>query len=503
MRWHAMALCVLLSACSNAPVEPVQQAPSAVGTTPTPSMPSAGVSGSAVAGSIASPARAGTAATAPQIAAGSTAPTAGSVSAAAGSSNAGAQAGAAGSSISAAAGVGAAGTTASAGAVAGAGTNGAAGAAGVAGAANSGNSVPGCEGSTLLALPEDTLKRGPWPVGNKTVKFGRFSAVEIFYPAQPGSEQGKEAAKFDLRVFLPKNEQSKVPDDQATILSADTYRELPIDGAHGPYPVMILVHGTAAFRVASLSSQALWASRGFVVMVADHPGLYLADYIACGGQVAGRLDLSADVDSELAALTSAQGDLAFVMGHVDMKRVALAGHSAGAYNVAQFSSKPGVQVVIPLAGTRAVATSSSLKSVAFVAGMSDSVLPYGPGGSGFGSILYPGSDVDAYTGTRGAVKKRLLGITNGGHLSVTDLCKKNAKNQSDLEVAQANGVCGVASIVPLADCGTSEPVEGIAITNDFVTGVLEETLHCQNRSAWISGIKMRHPAVGELRETLP
>lgn len=372
------------------------------------------------------------------------------------------------------------------------------GAAGAAGAAPSGMGAPGCEGTTLLPLPDDTLERGPWPVGNKTVKLGRLNSVEVFYPAQVGSEQGKQATKYDLRQFLPKNEQSKVPDAQATLASADTYADLPLDTAHGPYPLVILVHGTAAFRVASLTSQALWASRGFVVLAADHPGLYLADYIACGGQVAGQLDLSGDVDAELQAATSGSGDLAFLMGHVDGKRVALVGHSAGAYNVAQFTSKPGVQVVIPLAGTHVVEKSSTLKSVAFVAGMADNVLSYGPGGSKLGNLLYPGSDVDAYTATQG--KKRLLGITNGGHLSVTDLCKKNAQGKSDLEVAQANGVCGVASVVPLADCATSDPAASIAVTNDLVTGVLEETLLCQDRATWISAIKMRHPIVGEFRE---
>ena len=522
MRWHAMGLCVLLSACSNNQVEPVQQAPSSVGAIPTTATPLAGVSGSStIAGNAPTAPRAGTGATAPQVSAGSTA-IAPSVSAGAGSASvaaAGGTTGSAGQSASAAAGIGAAGKSASgaagvvaagssaAGAVAAAaGTTGAAGAAGssVSGAAGGGASaagVPGCEGSTLLALPQDTGKRGPWSVGNKTVKVGRLTSVEVFYPAPPGSEQGKQAAKFDLRAFLPKNEQEKVADDQATLVSAETYRDLPVDTAHGPYPAIVLVHGTAAFRVASLSSQALWASRGFVVMVADHPGLYLADYVACGGQVAGRQDLSADVDEELAALASPSGDLAFLMGHVDVKRVGLVGHSAGAYSVAQFTSKPGVQVVIPLAGTHLVERSSSLKSAAYVAGMSDAVLSYDPEGSKFGNLLYPGSDVDAYNGTQGA-KKRLLGITKGGHLTVTDLCKKNAKGQSDLEVAQANGVCGVASIIPLADCGTSDAAEGIAITNDFVTGVLEETLHCQDRAAWISAIKMRHTAVGELREAL-
>jgi len=350
----------------------------------------------------------------------------------------------------------------------------------------------------LLALPENTAKRGPWPVGHKNLQFGRFSNVEVFYPGQPGSEQGKETTKWDMRKFLPKNEQTKVPDAEATIVDAGAFADLPIDAAHGPYPAVILVHGTAAFRLASVSSQTLWASRGFVVMAADHPGLWLADYLNCGGQIAGRLDIDSDVDSEIEALTMAQGELAFLMGHVDMKRLALAGHSAGAYNVAQFSTKPGVQMEVLLAGSRRVTPSQTLKSVLYASGTDDSVLPYGPGGAGFGTILYPGSTVDAYNGTMG--KKRLLGIEKGGHLTVTDLCRKNAKGQSSLMVAQSHGVCGVASITPLSDCATADPAAGIATVHDVVTAALEETLQCQDRAAWITAAKSRHAVIRELRE---
>lgn len=391
----------------------------------------------------------------------------------------------------------AAGTGGSAGGAAGA-------AAGAGGSASVAPTVPGCTGSTLLKVPDDTSVRGPWPIGSKTVKFGRFTNVEVFYPAEPGSEQGKPEIEYDMRLFLPERERSKVPDAEASIVKARTYRDLPIDAAHGAYPVMIFVHGTASFRLRSLSSESLWASRGFVVMAADHPNLYLADYLGsngCGLSVPA-LDLSGDVDSEIAALTTPKDDLAFLAGHIDMQRLALAGHSAGAYNVAQFSSKPGVQLVIALAGTRAVSQSSSLKSVLFAAGIDDSVLPYGPGGTGLGSILYPGSDTDAYNRSPGpsAVKKRLVGIAKGGHLNVVDGCAKNAMGKTGIQVAQDNGVCGAGSVAPLADCGSIDANKAISITNEVMTAVMEETLQCQDRKAWISALMSRHPEVTDFHE---
>ena len=356
----------------------------------------------------------------------------------------------------------------------------------------------------MLELPEDTSARGPWPIGGKTVKFGRFSNVELFYPAQPGSEQSKPEIEYDMRAFLPEREREKVPDAQASIVKARTYRDLPLDADHGPYPVMIFVHGTASFRLRSLSSATLWASRGFVVMAGDHPNLYLADYLGSNGcnLSVPPLDLSGDVDDEIAALTELGADLAFLEGHIDMQRLALAGHSAGAYNVAQFSAKPGVQLVIALSGTRAVAASPTLKSVLYVSGMDDNVLPYGPGGAGLGTILYPGSSTDAYNRSPGpsAVKKRLVGIAEGGHLNVVDGCAKNAMGKTGIEVAQDNGVCGASSVAPLADCGSIDPNKAIAITNEVMTAVLEETLHCQDRSEWLSTLPTRHPEVRDFHE---
>jgi hypothetical protein len=279
----------------------------------------------------------------------------------------------------------------------------------------------------------------------------------------------------------------------------ETYKDLPLDGAHGPYPVVILVHGTGAFRVASTQSQ--WASRGFVVVAAEHPNLYLTDYMAFGcGQTVPALDLSGDVDAEIQNVGATAGDLAFLSGHVDMKHVALVGHSAGAYNVAQFTNKPNVEAVIPLSGTHAVNPGPALKSVAFIGGMADTVLGYSAA-TGIGQLLYPGSQLGSYMQSPGPpVKKRILGITGGGHLAVTDLCQKNSQGKNPIEVAQANGVCGLGLLPQLFDCGTVDRETGVKAVNDLSTAVLEETLHCQDRAATISAVKSRNSVVGDFQE---
>ena len=62
------------------------------------------------------------------------------------------------------------------------------------------------------------------------------------------------------------------------------------------------------------------------------------------------------------------------------------------------------------------------------------------------------------------------------------------------------GVACLGLIPTLFDCGTINWQKGVEIVNDITAGVLEETLHCQNRAADITAIKSRHPEIGEFVE---
>ena len=68
-------------------------------------------------------------------------------------------------------------------------------------------------------------------------------------------------------------------------------------------PPVVFVHGTAGFRSQSLEIVTHWASRGFVVIAADHPGLYLGDLIR---SVCGQDAPTADVPAEPPAALKAQ-----------------------------------------------------------------------------------------------------------------------------------------------------------------------------------------------------
>jgi dienelactone hydrolase len=379
----------------------------------------------------------------------------------------------------------------------------------------------GC-GSSLLPVPADPGVRGPWKVGVRTATIGRLT-VEVTYPAKPGSEAGKPIVTYDVRSWLPVPEQKKVPDANSpavTAIGGDIFRDLPIDDAHGPYPVIINIHGTASFRIANGSALAQWASRGFVVFSADYPGLDLTDMLATAAdcqladmtKASGMQDVPGDVKTQMDAINAPSGDVAFLAGHVDPNRIGITGHSQGACITATLTTDPHVQVVVPMAGSVQVAPSSTLKGLMFIAGMDDKVIAYAnPLGSIGNVVCLQGnlqqSDTGAYMASPGppAVNKRLVGITGGGHLVPTDLCQTNAQGRNAIQEAQMDGVCGINDAVviglpALFDCGTIDWQTGVHDVNYASTAAFEEVLMCRDHSAEFASLKTALPTVGDFQE---
>lgn len=347
--------------------------------------------------------------------------------------------------------------------------------------------VPGCGESRFLPVPEDTSLPGPWPVGARTASVaGR--TVEVWYPAEPGSELGVEAARYDIRAALPESEQGKVPDADAPFQACACRRDLPLDAAHGPYPVVVFVHGTAGFRSQSLEHVTHWASRGFVVVAADHPGLWLKDLLGslCGGPTVAQ-DLAADLEAVIAGLAAPAGDLEFLAGHLDAARLGMAGHSAGGGAIAGFGG--AAQVLIPMAAG-GVQPGEALRSTLVLGAQSDQVVAYSQQQSGYASSPAP---------------KRLVGIAGAGHLAFSSLCSlKNAAGEDFLQIAEANAVCGAQLAGALFDCDPTYTPDatGWAIVHAASSAALEETLRCRDVSAVFAGLQSTYPEVGELQESL-
>jgi hypothetical protein len=402
-------------------------------------------------------------------------------------------------------------------------TNGGASGAGAGGqGVGGGGTSVGCSGTTLLSIPTDPSVRGPWVVGVRTVTVGRLTA-EIFYPAEPGSEQGKPEVTYDIRAWLPKNAvqniagYTPIADSESPAvqpIGGKLFRDVPIDASHGPYPAVIFMHGTASFRIASGSTITQWASRGFVVVGADYPGLMLADQLCTAGCgcTAGTANYASDIQGQITALTTPSGDLAFLGNHVDMSRIALSGHSVGGCTVSGLAADSNVQLIMPLSSDATTPTSSTLKSILYFSGMSDTVFTYATGLGGVGDLVCPGAAgtvTTAYTNSAGppAVKKRLVGVTGGGHLVPTDLCQKNADNNNAIQVLHNHHYCGVDAVAvvglpALFDCGAAgfDWQAGVKDLNYASTAALEETLMCQDRTAQFASLKTNLPTVGDFKE---
>jgi hypothetical protein len=343
----------------------------------------------------------------------------------------------------------------------------------------------GCADAVLRANPDDPSLPGPWSVGVTTVVIDDLD-VEVWYPAVPGSEQGVEPARYDIREQLPKSEQGKITDEENPWQSCDCHRDLPLDDAYGPYPAIVFVHGTASFRTQSLPQMVHWASRGFVVLAADHPGLRLGDMLGmlCGGSPPPQ-DLDGDVASILAAVRGEAPGLEAFAASLDGGRIGLAGHSAGGNAIGPMGDL--AQVVVPLAAGGS-SPGALLASTLVMGGTEDSVVAYTQQQSGFSESPSP---------------KRLVGIEGAGHLSFSEICSlENAAGDDLLTIATDNDVCGAQFAGVLFQCSAEllPDVEAWEIVDYATSAAFEETLHCSTIGDAFADITTRFPAVAEFRQ---
>lgn len=337
--------------------------------------------------------------------------------------------------------------------------------------------IAGCDGATLLSSPADPATPGPWAVGARTVTIGRLT-VEVWYPAAPGSEAGQTPIRYDIRQALNPSQRTLIPDADNPWQDCECFRDLPLDPGHGPYPVVLFVHGTAAFRHQSVSQTRHWASRGFVVVAADHPGLMLGDFLAmaCPDDPSGAQDLSGDLDAMLAALAAPAGELEFLAGKLALDRVAVAGHSAGGSAAAGATGKPGVRVIASLAGGASAADGPALETVLFMGGTNDTVVEFS-------------RVTSAWSGS--ATPRHLVGIGGAGHLVFSDLCEtKNAAGKDLLQIAVDYNLCGSQFAGLLFDCNPEYVGGEIGwdITNHATTAAFERALMCSTTAPAISSV---------------
>mmetsp|Transcript_126706 Transcript_126706/g.253230 ORF Transcript_126706/g.253230 Transcript_126706/m.253230 type:complete len:402 (+) Transcript_126706:54-1259(+) len=352
----------------------------------------------------------------------------------------------------------------------------------------SGSIAASCRGQEgLLPNPSDPSQRGPYQVGRVLgyidvadgwFKHTRNLTVEVWYPAMPGSEKGRPTFGYDIREHLPLRQRTKLHDAaDITYQTCDCFNDLPI--ANGTFPVLAYIHGTAAFRTESLQQQTHWASRGFVVVAADHPGIQLFDLLGIvDGRLPPRTNQQSDVRGILNALqTNIPKELAILSGHLDWQRVAVVGHSAGGFAANDLGDV--ADVLIPMAGF-APKSGKRVKSVLVLAARNDTIVPYP-------------KEIQAYAQVS-LVPRRFASVDALGHLFCSDLCWIGASAGGIVQIALDHGISAAKLFSSLGANGCAylnkksgtqylEPQCGWAFVNYASSGVLEETLRCDSGMA--------------------
>lgn len=372
--------------------------------------------------------------------------------------------------------------------------------------------IDACDGQKLReGISEDPSKSGPWPVGSLTTTLGGVT-TEVWYPAVQGSQVGKELVTYDMREHLPPEDAAKIPDDHVPTHDCNCYRDLPLDEEAGPYPVLLFIHGTAGFRTTNVDNMAHWASRGFVVIAADHPGIQLKDLLGMAGSGmlpgggSGAMQ-APEGRAMLEELAKTEGDVAFLKDHIDMTKVGVMGHSAGGGAVATLGDVADVIIVYAAGG--GVTDAARTVSMMSVMGATDGVA---------------GAGTDGYDGSNTATK-RFVSIGKGGHLVGGNLCtmRDPADPMKDIvDLAEEYKLGGLIGAIPggirglfgaLFD-GCNDLAEGdapfipasrgIEIMNYVSTGAFEEVLHCSGTAAALSKTSETYGAdVAAYNETLP
>lgn len=318
----------------------------------------------------------------------------------------------------------------------------------------------GADGSTEPAEAEPTVvelaERGEHGVGSLTLDLdGR--RVEVWYPAaDAGAGVDEPTDTFDITSLLAPDLQAQVPAEARVQypIAAAAGADPATDG--GPFPLVLFSHGFAGFPEQSVDLTTHLASWGYVVAAPDHVERSLGGLLGTAAQgVTPSTDpevLSATLDlvTETAAdETSPLHDL------VDLERVAVSGHSAGAgatYRTAATDDRIDVMMAYSLgSGSEENPLGDAPTVPALVmAGLDDATIEAEATREAFATLGAP---------------KYLVEVAASGHLVFSDLCLIGAEQGGLVGIVEQIGLPIPENLLRLASDGCGE--EALPVTEAF------------------------------------
>jgi dienelactone hydrolase len=293
--------------------------------------------------------------------------------------------------------------------------------------------------------------------------------VELWYPADPGSAEGKVRSSYDLRNWLPPSIAARVTPGVFTF-ATNAYRDLPVAGS-GPFPLVLFAHGLYSFRDQSTFLTTWLASWGFIVAAPDFPAHDLTEFFTNLGRAAPAAptdgQVLADTERLVAQLNGDPNSL--LHGEVKPGRVGIVGHSQGGIDAMAFASRPEIDAYIPLAaGFLGSHPPLPAKPSLYMAGGQD-------------HDIHPQWVQDVYN--TAPAPKQLVVLPRAGHLAFTDLCLVGLGHGGLLALGAQIGLrlpSGSPFTRPADDgcaAGNLRPAAGFAVVRQDVVAQLRAALN--------------------------
>lgn len=316
---------------------------------------------------------------------------------------------------------------------------------------------------------------GPYAAGVTTLDVGGV-AVDVWYPADPRSVEGRRRATYHLTDWVPSSFDAVVatiPPGLEPPFRTNAYRDVRAS-RRGPFPLVTYAHGYGGFRDVSTFLTTHLATWGFVVAAPDLPESSLA--VSFGEPAAppgtDATTLRAAADAVRAASQRPRGVLA---GTVRRGPFAAVGHSMGVRSSMQLTNGGGVAGYVALDGS-----ARSLPS-----GHPDQTVPEAPDVPS----MYIGASTWLVADYEEAPDpKRIVIEPQATHnTAFTDVCRIGERDGGLVEIARGAGLDLVAAALEaaLVHCTRSEGQLPSArlqpVTSHYVTAQLRDVFGIDRR----------------------